>query len=116
MPFEIEQIAEVVGGADGRSDSPVRGVEPDEVGVVGIRVVRSEVSGDIGGRWPDEHRVEALAVVVVPLLPHDVPLQMYDHHIASPHSTPPRPTAPRRAGHAPSCPACAYAPDRLARV
>src|SRR5437667_9189141 len=73
MPFEIEQIAEVVGGADGRSDSPVRGVEPDEVGVVGIRVVRSEVSGDIGGRWPDEHRVEAFAVVVVLFEPDIVP-------------------------------------------
>ena len=74
MPFEIEQVAEVVGRADGRSDSAVHGVEPDEVGVVWIRVVRSEVSGDIGGRRPDEHRVEAFAVVVV-LFEPDIPRQ-----------------------------------------
>src|SRR2546426_6698746 len=69
MPFEIEQIAEVVRRAEGRSSGAVGGVKPDEIGVVWIRVVGSEVSGDIGARQPHEHRVEAFAVVVVLLEP-----------------------------------------------
>ena len=70
VALQVEQIPVVVRGAGGGTRRPVRRIEPDEVRVVGVDVIRGEVAGDVRGGGTDDHRVERLAVVVVLLEPH----------------------------------------------
>src|SRR2546430_17741971 len=65
MPLQRAEVAEVVGRADGGAGRAVRGIEPDEVRIVGVGVIGGEVVGQIFRRGPDHHRVERFAVVVV---------------------------------------------------
>ena len=62
MALQLPQIAQVMRCA---GNPGVRGVEADEVRIVGVGVVRREVAPEIRRRGAHQHGVERLAIVVV---------------------------------------------------